>query len=116
MARQFDGPSLAPDTARAYAEAGRLELLFIFFVYAVVAVVLLGVIFASANRMQAGPWEDFQPFLTRGSGASVTAIGQAAGKRRDHIVGRAGIILRAIRVFREIVAVPEAFAVPIDPN
>src|SRR6516165_10046389 len=87
-----------PDSARAYAESGRPELLFIFFVHAVVAVVLLGVIFAAANRMQAGPWEDFQAFLTRGFRASLTAIRQAAGKRRDHVVGRAGIVFRAVRV------------------
>jgi len=98
MARQFDGASLALDAPRAYAESGRLELLFIFFVHAVVAVVLLGVIFASANSMQAGPWQDFQAFLTRGFGTSLAAIGQAAGKRRDHAMGRTGIVFCAVRV------------------
>jgi len=98
MTRQFDGTGLTLDAARAYAKSGRLELPFVFFVHAIVAVILLGVIFASANGMQASPWQDFQAFLTRGFRASLPAIGQSAGERSDHTVGRTGIVFRAVRV------------------
>ena len=36
MTRQFDGAGLTVDAAGAYAKSGRLELLFVFFVYAIV--------------------------------------------------------------------------------
>ena len=73
MARQFDGTGLAPDAAGAYAKPGRLELLFIVFVHAIVAVVLLGVIFAAA---QACPGQNLQPFLTRGLGPPSRRLGK----------------------------------------
>jgi len=76
MARQFDGTGLAPDAAGAYAKPGRLELLFIVFVHAIVAVVLLGVIFAAAHRMQACPGQNLQPFLTRGLGPPSRRLGK----------------------------------------
>jgi protein-S-isoprenylcysteine O-methyltransferase Ste14 len=98
MAGQFDGTGLAQEAAGAYAKSGGLELLLVFFVHAIVAVILLGVIFASANGMKASPGQNLQPFLARGFGASFASIGQAAGKRSDHIMGRSGVVLRAVRV------------------
>ena len=49
---------LALEAARAHAKSSSLESLFVFLVHAVVAVVLLTVIFASANGMKASARQD----------------------------------------------------------
>jgi len=98
MIGQLHGASLTLNAAGAYAKTGGLELLFVFFVDAVIAVILLRIVFASANGMEASAGKNFQAFLPGGLGTTLAAIRQAAGKRRDHIVRRAGIILRAVRV------------------
>ena len=64
MVRQLDGAGFALDAASAYAKTGGLELLFVFLIDAVVAVILFGVVFASTNRMQARAGYNFQTFLT----------------------------------------------------
>jgi len=64
MVRQFHRASLSLDAARTDPKSGSLELLFVFFVDAVVAVVLLGVVFASADRMKASAGQNFQAFFS----------------------------------------------------
>jgi len=98
MVRQFHRASLALHAARADAKPGGLKLLFVFFVHAVVAVVLLEVIFAAADGMKLAAGRDFQVFVTGGFGAALATTRQAAGKRSDHVVGRAGIVFRAVCV------------------
>lgn len=85
-------------TARADAKSGSLKLFFVFFVDAVVAVVLLRVIFTSTNGMKTAAVHNLQAFVTRCFGAAFAPIRQAAGKRSDYVVGRAGVIFRAVRI------------------
>ena len=87
MVRQLHRTSLALHAARADAKSSGLKLLFVFFVDAVVAVVLLGVmIFAAADRMKAAARHDFQTLVTGCFGGSFAPIRQATGKRRDHVM------------------------------
>lgn len=95
---QFYGARLLLDSSRADAQTCSLELFFIVFVHAVVAVVLFGVVFASADRMQERSMQDIQALVTRGFRAAFTPVGQRARKRRDHVMRRAGIVLRAVGV------------------
>ena len=98
MVWQFHGASLALHAARADAKSSGLKLLFVFFVHAVVAVVLLGVVFASTNGVKAGSRQDFQVLFPGGFGAACAAVRQATGKRSDDEVLRAGIVFRAVGV------------------
>ena len=83
MVRQFYRASLALDAASADVKSGRLKLLLVFFVHAVVAVVLLGVIFAAANGMKPRPGHDFQAFFAGGLRAAFAAIRQQSRVRAN---------------------------------
>src|SRR5262249_15822567 len=53
------------NSSRADAKSRGLKLFFEFLVYPVVAVVLLGVVFATANGMQPRSGNDLQPLVAR---------------------------------------------------
>jgi len=52
VSRELDGACFAKNSPRTYAQASGLKLLFVFLIDAVVAVILLRIIFTAANRMQ----------------------------------------------------------------
>jgi len=96
--REFDGARFAKNSSRTYSQSGGLKLFFVFLIYAVVAVILLGIIFAAANRMQECSRENLQAFLPGSLGAVRAAVGQGAGKRRNHDVRRPRIVFRGVGV------------------
>ncbi len=49
---EFDGACFAKNSSGTYAQPGGLKLFFVLLIDAVVAVILLRIIFAAANRMQ----------------------------------------------------------------
>ena len=83
---QFHGAGFSLDPARANAQTGRLELPLILLIHAVIAVVLLRVILASANRTKKRSRQNLQTFLAGGFWAALMPIRQSARKRRDYIV------------------------------
>ena len=98
MIRQFYCASLALHPACADAKSGGLKPLFVFFVHSIVAVVLLGIIFTAADGVKVSSGQNFQAFVTGRFRAAFATIRQAAGKWSDHVVGGAGVVLRAVRV------------------
>ena len=96
--RQFDGACFAKNTSRTYAQSGGLKLLFVFLIHAVVAVILLGIVFAAANRMQECSRENLQALLPGSLGTVRAAVRQGAGKGRHHEVRRPRIIFRGVGV------------------
>lgn len=52
VSRQFNGACFSKNPSRTYAQSGGLKLFFVFLIDAVVAVIVLRIVFAAANRMQ----------------------------------------------------------------
>ena len=94
--RQLHGACLPHSASRAYAQTGRLKLLLVLFVHAVVAVVLLGVIFGAENRPKQRPSENLQRFVARAFRFPDTAVRESTGKRCDNAVFGRGIVLRGV--------------------
>src|SRR5262252_6566141 len=65
------------NSSRADAKSGALKLFSVLLVYPVVAIVLLGVVFAAANGMQPRSGDDLQPLVARRFGAAGTPIRQS---------------------------------------
>jgi hypothetical protein len=70
-----------------------LKLLFILLVNAVIAVVLFGVIFGSANGMQKCAWKDLQLFITGALRTALSPIWKGTRKRRYDIMQGPRIVL-----------------------
>jgi len=78
MVGQFHGAWLTADPSRADAQARGLELLLVFLVHAVVAVVLLGGIRASENRAKARAWQNRQLFVAGTFGSALAPARERA--------------------------------------
>jgi len=95
---QFHGPRFPQSSACADPQTGGLKLLFVLFIHAVIAVVLLGVIFAPTNRMKERPRQNLQPLVTRAFGTAIPTVRQGARKRRNDVVRRSGIVLGRVGI------------------
>ena len=73
MVRQFHGSCLPETSSRTHPQAGGLKLLLVLLIHSVVAVVLLGVVIASAKRMKPRARQDLQSFFA----GALRAIGAA---------------------------------------
>lgn len=98
MVGQFHGSSLTMDSARAHAQSARLELLFIFFVDTIIAVILLRMIRVSANGMQKRAGKNLQLLIAGIHRSAIAVVWQSAGKRSYDIVCCLRIVLGAVGV------------------
>lgn len=86
MVGQFHRSSFASNPPRAHAQAGSLKLLFVPFVHAVIAVILLRTIRASANGMQNCAPKNLQALVTGALGAAIAAVRQSTGQGSNDMV------------------------------
>ena len=77
-APESDGSCLPETSSRTHAQARGLELLLVLLIHAVVAVVLLGVVLASAQRMKPRSGQNLQSFFAGALGAVGTAVREGA--------------------------------------
>jgi hypothetical protein len=85
--------SLALQSLRTDPQSDTLKLRYIFLVDAIIAVILFGVIFASANGMQECAWKDLQLLMSGALGPALSPIWKGTRKRSHYTVRGSRIVL-----------------------
>ena len=83
---KLNSPRLPLDSFGAHPQPGGHELLLIILVHAVVAEVLLGVVFITTDFVEQSAGENLQTFVTRSFKAALAPVGQSAGERSDDVM------------------------------